>query len=63
MLENLNFEQNRFSITSTGIYEIDNNSIRLMKWKWYYDRSFFEIINYYDMMGSNLTCLNEISGW
>ena len=63
MLENPNFEQNRYSITSTGIYEIGHDSIRLMKGIWYYDRSYFEIKNYYDMMGSNLTCLNEISGW
>ena len=61
MLENPDFEQNHYSITSTGIYRIAHDSIRLMKWICYYDRSYYENINYYDMMGSILTCLNEIS--
>ena len=39
MLENPNFEQNRDSITSTGIYKIAQDSIRLMKWICYYDPS------------------------
>ena len=61
MLENPNFEQNKYSITSTGIYKMGHDSIRLMKWICYYDRSYYENINYYDMMASILTCLNEIS--
>ena len=32
MLLNPNFEQNHYSITSTGIYKIAHDSIRLMKW-------------------------------
>ena len=32
MLENPNFEQNKYSQTSTGIYKIGHDSIRLMKW-------------------------------
>ena len=52
MLENPDFEQNNYSITSTGIYKIGHDSIRLMKWISYYDRSYYENINYYDLMGS-----------
>ena len=29
-----------------------NNTIRLMKWICYYDRSYYENINYYDLMAS-----------
>ena len=61
MLENPNFEQNRYSITSTGIYKLGHDCIRLMKWICYYDRSYYENINYYDMMGSVCKHLNEIS--
>ena len=61
MLKNLNFEQNKDSITSTGIYKNAHDSIMLMKWICYYDRSCYEIINYYDSIGSILSCLNEIS--
>ena len=60
MLKNPNFEHNKYSITSTGIYKIGHDSIRLMKWICYYDRSYYENINYYDLMGSVLKCLNEI---
>ena len=60
MLKNPDFEQNKYSITSTGIYKIGHDSIRLMKWICYYDGSFYENINYYDVMASILTCLNEI---
>ena len=45
MLENPNFEQNKYSITSTGIYKIAHDSVRLMKWICYYDRSSYENIN------------------
>ena len=61
MLENSNFEQNHYSITSTGIYKNARNSIRLMKWICYYDRPYYENINYYDLMGSVCKYLNEIS--
>ena len=52
MRKNPDFEQNYWSRTSTGIYKIGHDSIRLMKWICYYDRSFYENINYYDLMGS-----------
>ena len=52
MSKNPNFEQNKYSLTSTGIYKIGHDSIRLMKWICYYDRSYYENINYYDLMGS-----------
>ena len=42
MLENPDFEQNNFSITSTGIYKIGHDSIRLMKWICFYDRSYYD---------------------
>ena len=60
MFENLNFEQNYWSRTATGIYKVGHDSIRLMKWICYYDRSFYENINYYDLMGSVLKSLKEI---
>ena len=52
MLENSDFEQNYWSRTATGIYKIGHDSIRLMKWICYYDRSYYENINYFDLMGS-----------
>ena len=52
MLENPDFEQNKYSITSSGIYKNGHDSIRLMKWICYYDRSYYENINYYNLMGS-----------
>ena len=61
MLENPDFEQNKYSITSTGFYKIGHDSIRLMKWVWHYDRRYYGNNNYYDLMGSILNCLNEIS--
>ena len=59
MLLNPNFEQNKYSFTSCGIYKIGHDSIRLMKWICYYDRSYYEIINYYDLMGSICICLKN----
>ena len=63
MLKNPTFEQNKYSLTSTGIYKIGHDSIRLMKWICYYDKSYYENINYYDLMGSVCNHLNEISQW
>ena len=60
MLENSDFEQNFWSETATGVYKIGHDSIRLMKWICYYDRSYYENINYYDLMGSICNQLNEI---
>ena len=61
MLENPNFEQNKYSITSSGIYKIGHDSIRLMKWICYYDRSYYENINYYDLMGSVCRYIIEVT--
>ena len=61
MIKNPDFEQNYWSRTAIGIYKIGHESIRLMKWICYYDGSYYENINYHDMMASILTCLNEIS--
>ena len=61
MLENSDFEQNYWSETATGVYKIGHDSIRLMKWICYYDRSYYENKNYYDLMGSISNHLNEIS--
>ena len=61
MLLNPNFEQNCWSKTANGINKIGHDSIRLMKWICYYDRSYYENINYYDLMGSLCNHLNEIS--
>ena len=52
MLKNPDFEQNYWSGTAKGIYKIGYESIRLMKWICYYDRSYYDKINYYDMMAS-----------
>ena len=61
MIKNLDFEENYWSRTAEGIYKIGHDSIRLMKWICYYDRSYYENINYYDLMGSICNHLNEIS--
>ena len=60
MFESSDFEQGFWSRTATGIYEIGHGSIRLMKWLAYYDKSYYENMKYYDLMGSVLKCLNEI---
>ena len=52
LLNNPNFEQNHFSRTASGVYKIGHDSFRLMKWICYYDRSYYEKINYYDLMAS-----------
>ena len=52
MLENLDFEQDDWSRTAKGIYKIVHDSIRLMKWICYNDRSCYENIHYFDLMGS-----------
>ena len=61
LIKNPDFEQNYWSRTSTGIYKISHDSIRLMKGICYYDRSYYENIIYYDLLTSILTCLKEIS--
>ena len=61
LLKNPVFEQDYWSRTAVGIYKIGHDSIRLMKWICYYDRSYYENINYYDLMASICKYLNEIS--
>ena len=61
LLENSDFEQNYWSITATGIYKSGHDSIQLLKWICYYDRSYYENINYYDLLVSACNHLNEIS--
>ena len=61
MLKNPIFEQNHYSKTSTGIHRIGHDSIRIMEWLFYYDRSYYENINYDDLMGIICKHLIEIS--
>ena len=61
LLKNPDFEQDYWSRTAQGVYKITHDSIRLMKWICYYDRSYYENINYYNLMGSICNHLNEIS--
>ena len=60
MLKNPIFEQNHYSKTSTGYYKIGHDSFKLLKWIRYYDRSSYENINYFDLMGSICKYLNEV---
>ena len=46
MLEFPDFEQSLWSRAAEGIYKFRHDSIRLMKWICYYDRSCNENINY-----------------
>ena len=61
MIKNPNFEQNKYSRTAEGIYKTAHDSIRLIKWIYYYDRSYYENIIYYVLMGSTCKQLNETS--
>ena len=60
MLENPGLEQNKHSPTSTGNYKNAHDSIRLLKWICYYDRSFYENINFYDVMCSIAKSIKKI---
>ena len=51
MLENLGFEQDYWSRTAEGIDRFGHDSIRLMKWLIYYNRRYYDIMNYIDLMG------------
>ena len=61
MLESPDFEQDHWSRTAEDIYKIGHDCIRLMKWLICYDRSYYDNMNYFDLMGSVLKCLNEKS--
>ena len=52
MLENSDFELNYWSRTAKNIHKIVHDSIGLMKWIRYYDRCYYENVNFYEMMGS-----------
>ena len=45
LLENPDFEQDYWPRTAEGIYKIGHDSIRLIKWLAYYDRSHYENLN------------------
>ena len=61
MFVNSDFQQNYWSRTATGIFKTGHDCVQLMKFICYYDRSFYENINYYDMMASVCKFLNELS--
>ena len=61
LLKNPDFEQDYWSRTAQGVYKIAPDSFRLMKWICYYDRSYYENINYYDLMGSVCIYIIEVT--
>ena len=61
--KNPDFEQNHYSRTAKNIYKNGFDSFRIMKWLAYYDRSYYENINYFNLLTSILTCPKEISEW
>ena len=63
MLDFPDIEQKWNSITSTGIYRIGHDSISLMKWLICYDRSCYDNMNYFHLMGSICKYLIEVSWW
>ena len=63
MLQNPNFEQNKYSIISSGVYKIAHDNNRIIKRICCYDRSCYEKMNYYHLMGSicKYLLINETS--
>ena len=61
MNENPDFEKDQYSRTAESIYKIGHGSIRLKTWLVHYDRSSYEIVIFYDQLGSFLNRLKEIS--
>ena len=61
MLENSDFEQNHWSRTAKGTYKIGHDCTRFMKFICYFDRSYYEKINYYDLMGSLCRYITDIT--
>ena len=61
MIKNSDFEQDYWSRTATGIHKIGHDCVRLMKFICYYDRSYYENINYYDVMTSVCRYIIEIT--
>ena len=52
MLKKPDFLQDYSSELATGVYKSGHVSIKLLKWICYFDRSFYENLNYFDLMGS-----------
>ena len=50
MLENPDIEQHYWSRTAIDVYKIGHDSIRLMELLIYYDRSYHDNLNYFDLM-------------
>ena len=63
MIEYPDFKQNDCSRIAVGVYKIGHDSTKLGKLLAYYDRSYNVNMKYFELMGSVLTCLNEISWW
>ena len=60
LLENPDFEQDNCSRTAEGIYKVGHDSVGLMKRLLYYDRFYYENINYYDLTGCICTIIREL---
>ena len=63
MNEYPDFEQDYYSRTARELYKSEHDSIGKMNCLAYYDRTYQVNTNYYDFVGSVLTCLNEIYLW
>ena len=63
MLENPDFEQDHWSRTAEGFYKIGQDSIKLMKRLFYYDRSYHNNLNFFGLMGSSCKCFFWIFLW
>ena len=61
MNENPDFEQDHWSRTAEGIFKNGHDSVGLIKWLIYYDRSYHDNVNYFDLLGSICKYLNEVS--
>ena len=61
VLEFPDFEQNHYSIISTCNFRIGHDYIRLMNWFIYRDRSYYDNMKYFDLMGSLCKHINEMS--
>ena len=61
MIEKPDFEQKDYSRTCQGVYKTGHESFKKMKWLFHYARSYYDSINYYDLIGSFLKFTNEVS--
>ena len=52
MIKNPHFEQVCYSLTATGFQKIRHSTVRLTNGLSYHHRSYYEKVNYYDLMGS-----------